>query len=436
MLIEFRVENHRSIRDEQVLTMEAGRVGDTDDPRPRHVPGYAEPLLPVAVLYGPNASGKTNVLNALDYMRDAVEGSFRLWPPDVGVPRDPFAWGPKRAEPSLFEVSFLYDAVRYEYGFVASDKCFLEEWLRAWPRGKKQDWFVRDGDSFKFGQHLKGENQVIQDAMGDRSNALYLSAAAQFGHLQLTPVFRWFRGIRTINLSESPVPFLGWQAEGWLAVQLAREGRSIRDQMTLFGDEPSSATLLDRLRSLLKQADIGITDLKLIRKDSVDQGPRSSRPRIQVKHQSQFPNSWLPLEEESRGTRALFRLAPPILQALDEGGVVLADELEASLHPMLAQQIVRQFNDPAINTRNAQLLFTTHDTNLLGTTVGEPVLRRDQVWLTEKDQDGATVLYPLTDYKPRKAENIERGYLQGRYGAIPFLGDFHLAGEPANPVRE
>jgi len=119
------------------------------------------------------------------------------------------------------------------------------------------------------------------------------------------------------------------------------------------------------------------------------------------------------------GTRTLFRLALPILLAIEKGGVVLVDELEASLHPTLAQQIVRQFNDPTTNPRNAQLLFTTQDTNLLGTTLGEPTLRRDQVWLTEKDGEGATVLYPLTDYKPRKAENLERGYLQGRYGATP-----------------
>lgn len=105
---------------------------------------------------------------------------------------------------------------------------------------------------------------------------------------------------------------------------------------------------------------------------------------------------------------------------------MVIDELERSLHSLLATQLVRQFNDPKTNPKHAQLLFSTHDTNLLGTAIGEPVLRRDQVWLTEKDPQGATVVYPLTDYKPRKAENIERGYLQGRYGAIPFLGD--LAG--------
>ena len=110
---------------------------------------------------------------------------------------------------------------------------------------------------------------------------------------------------------------------------------------------------------------------------------------------------------------------------------MVVDELEASLHPKLALEIVKQFNNPQTNPKNAQLIFTTHDTNLLGNDAGEPVLRRDQVWLTEKDKEGATVLYPLTDYKPRKAENVERGYLQGRYGAIPYLGSFSLLGQEA-----
>jgi len=148
-----------------------------------------------------------------------------------------------------------------------------------------------------------------------------------------------------------------------------------------------------------------------------------------LKHQSNFDDAWLPLRKESHGTRMLFSIAVPILECLEKGGVLLVDELERSLHPSIARQIIYQFNDQKANPKNAQIIFTTHDTNLLGTTVGEPALRRDQVWLTEKDAEGATVLYPLTDYKPRKAENLERGYLQGRYGAIPFLGDFLVAEE-------
>ena len=148
MLVEFRVENHRSIREEQVLTMEAGRVGRADDPRPRSVDGYREPLLPVAAVYGANASGKSNLLDALGYMQIAVLHSHRVWEPEGGVPRYPFTWDGYKTRPSSFELTFIIDAIRYEYGFVVDDTQVLEEWLYAWPKGYKSLWFERelDGD--------------------------------------------------------------------------------------------------------------------------------------------------------------------------------------------------------------------------------------------------------------------------------------------------
>jgi len=191
--------------------------------------------------------------------------------------------------------------------------------------------------------------------------------------------------------------------------------------------EAQKKSILEGFRGLLKKADVGIVDLRVEKNGTDDK--RRGVPRFFLRHQSKSDDAWLPLEEESRGTQMLFHMALSILQVLQNGGVLLVDELERSLHPMLAREIIRQFNDPTANPQNAQIIFTTHDTNLLGTTCGEPALRRDQVWLTEKDVEGATVLYPLTDYKPRKAENLERGYLQGRYGAIPFLGDFLVAPE-------
>lgn len=152
---------------------------------------------------------------------------------------------------------------------------------------------------------------------------------------------------------------------------------------------------------------------------------------ILVRHLGAKENEWLTLENESKGTQTLFDMGRNLIFVLEYGGALVVDELEASLHPKLALEIVKQFNNPLTNPKNAQLIFTTHDTNLLGNDAGEPVLRRDQVWLTEKDKEGATTLYPLTDYKPRKAENVERGYLQGRYGAIPYLGNFSLLGKEA-----
>ncbi len=422
MLIEFRVENHRSIRDEQVLTMEVGRTGNEADPRPRRVSGISEKLLPVGVIYGANASGKSNVLAALQFMRDAVLASQRAWPPEGGVPRDPFAWGSKKTEPSMFEVTVLVDGTRYQYGFVASDDHFLEEWLYAWPNGKKQVWFERDEAKFKFGENLKGENKVIEEVT--RRNALFLSAAVQFKHESLQPIYEWFTRMLSIGLLPSqrlPVSAAFEPSEFFLERLLAYEGVHGQERFLFPDDEPSRA-LLERFRTLLKNADIGIVDLKVDRQDPED-FPKRRRRRIRLKHRSVSGDAWLPLDEESRGTQKLFRMGLPILQAMQVGGVVVVDELEASLHPMLAQQIVRLFNDPITNLEHTQLVFTTHDTNLLGTVLGEPALRRDQVWFTEKNLEGATVLYPLTDFKPRKAENLERGYLQGRYGAIPFLGD-------------
>jgi AAA15 family ATPase/GTPase len=430
MLIDFRVENHRSLRDEQVLTMEAGRVGDESDPRPRQVPGHSEKLLTVASIYGANASGKSNVLAALSFMCEAVVVSHRFWSPDAGeprepfVPRDPFAWGPKKTERSYFEVTFVLDSVRHQYGFEVSDEQFLKEWLYAWPREKKQVWFERENQTFKFGENLRGENRVIEKVT--RPNALFLSAAVQHEHPQLLPIFSWFRSFEVVNVRGGRYPSIASPMASGLAVaRLLEEDES---QPTLTQEEEVPKPLLEDFRHLLRQADIGIVDVR-VEKNKPDEKRRRFAPNFLLKHQSSRDDAWLPLKEESHGTQTLFYMALPVLQTLKKGGVLLIDELERSLHPSLARAIIHRFNDPAANPKNAQVIFTTHDTNLLGTTLGVPALRRDQVWLTEKDAEGATVLYPLTDYKPRKAENLQRGYLQGRYGAIPFLGDFLVTQE-------
>ena len=410
MLIELRIQNHRSIRDEQVLTMEVGRVGDEADPRPRRVKGHRIPLLPAAALYGANASGKSNVLSALAFVKHAVARSHRSWSPDGGVPREPFAWGAAASEPSLFEVTVLLEGVRYRYGFVADEERFLEEWLYAWPRGRKQSWFERDGDSFKFGENLQGENRLVEEVT--RPNALFLSAAVQHRHQQLEPLYRWLSGIQTIRVRRFETDRYPMDDELENDVWLGK--------VFLQGSTSDQKSRRAAFLELLHAADVGIVDVRVEDRRSEWEGPYLT---VLVRHQSKERNAWLPLSEESAGTLALFYRGPLLLESLAAGGLLVVDELEASLHPLLALQILRLFTDPATNPNNAQLLFTTHDTNLLGTMTGEPALRRDQIWLTEKNDEGATTLYPLTDYKPRKGENLERGYLQGRYGAIPFLGE-------------
>lgn len=423
MLIEFRVSNHRSIREEQVLTMTAasGR-GEDNDLRPRDV-GLSEKILPVAAIYGANASGKSNVLSALAFLRDAVVYSQRMWAPGEGIPREPFAWQQKRDEPSVYEVTFLQDDVKYEFGFACTDEAIVEEWLYAWPHGKKQTWYERDEQKFKFGPNLEGANKLIEEAT--RPDGLFLSTAVQLKHSQLRSVYDWFSKMDlVINQYTRYVRGRITNRETHLANLI--QNRPQMRQPDLFGGD--NQQYFDRLQALIRNADVGIVDFKVSTKPDENRSSNQTS-RIQLRHQSTSGDAWLPLEEESRGTRTLLNLAVPILDAIDHGSVLLIDELESSLHPMIAAALVKQFNDPETNPNNAQIIFTTHDTNLLGTTLGDPVVRRDEVWLTEKDNEGGTVLYPLTDFTPRKAENLERGYLQGRYSAVPFLGNFSIAPE-------
>jgi AAA15 family ATPase/GTPase len=432
MLVQFRVENHRSLRDEQVLSLVATRVGSQDDERLIRPKGLGEALLPAVALYGANGSGKSNLMSALDFMREAVLGSYRLWEPKSGTPQEPFVLSNKEAESSLYEVDIMVEGVRFRYGFVISAPRVEEEWLYAWPHGRRQVLFQREGENFEFGKHMHGENEAIKSLT--RANSLYLSTAAQNNQTQLMGIFGWFREIRfelrrgaTRSLDPTHTTTLG-------------DLFGTRRQLSLFQeDNDAYAHDRDAIVRLMQAADVGILDLKATDRENFRR-ERGSFRRVVGKehdffflHKSQFRAAWLPLDWESSGTITLLGIATRLVAVLREGGMLCIDELEASLHPMLALEILRLFNDPKHNPRGAQLIFTTHDTNLLGNALGDPPLRRDQIWFTEKDETGATKLYPLTDFHPRKEENLERGYLQGRYGAIPFLGELILA--PNDPEK-
>jgi len=424
MLIEFRVANHRSIRDEQALSLEAASRDTPGDARPRALDGSRKPLLPAAALYGANASGKSNVLSALRFMCDSVASSARHWDPDGGVPRSAFAWGKSAGELSLFEATFVLDGTRFRYAFCVDDEVVQEERLEAWPHARKQTWFTRHGDEYHFGEHLTGERHTVQETT--RSNALFLSNAAQLGHEQLGPLHRWFGStlFQSVPPSLASRPDVAWELD--LHRMLVRHERDQHEQPACAAGDRRAADMIDELTTLMREADLGIRSLGVSTDeggvaalDSVRQGQRRSGVRVQ--HECGTGDGWLPLEEESRGTLAVIRLGPKIVAALRHGALLVVDELDTSVHPLLVRNIVDRFNHPRSNPHGAQLIFSAHDTSLLGTAVGEPTLRRDQVWLTEKDSDGATALVPLGDYKPRKGENLERGFLQGRYGAVPIL---------------
>ena len=386
-----------------------------------HLKGLELDLVRVAGIYGANAAGKSNLLEALLFMKTAVKDSHREWPPEGPIPREPFLFDLETlTAPSTFEIDFTIDGVLYQYGFSLDSERILEEWLHAYPQKHKQIWFSRHQDSFTFSRYLKGNNKTIEQLT--RKNSLFLSAAAQNNHQGLAPIHLWFTGkldfYRNNDFST----------------------RSQQMSSNFLVDEQFRSKLLNYLRL----ADLGIEDIGVHQEvptgedwatiamqmmsnipTFLSEDLRIFRPELQ--HRTKKGRAPLDFNRESRGTQAWFFLLFPILNTLNKGSALFIDELDTSLHPKLAKEAIWFFQNPETNPNNAQLIFNTHDTTLLGNLLGDPSLQRDQIWLTEKDEEGATHIYPLTDFKPRKLENVERGYLQGRYGAVPFIGQLAVS---------
>lgn len=418
MLLRFRVANHRSIRDEHEFAL-LGTEFNEGTARETVLTSRGRPVtaLTVAGVFGANASGKSNLLSAFRLMREAVVHSFAEWStkPDV-VPREPFKLDPGCGEEtSLFEVELLLGAnpVRYVYGFELSDERIEAEWLHAYPHGKRNVWFDRDaarGDSgegeFVFrGTGFKGRRDELVDFT--RPNALFLTVGAMLNDLQLSAVHRWF----VDNL--------------WLITPGADITARTKFTQHMLTEDDDSAKYAPDILGLLSKADLGVTGM------DVDQDGQ-----VRLRHSAPGGDVTLDfLREESLGTHSWFAFLGPMLKVLDAGTVLLVDELDSSLHPTLAAEVVRIFQDPDANPHGAQLIFTTHDATLLGNAVLDRPLDRDQVWITEKQSTGATELYPLIDARPRKEENLERGYLSGRYGGVPRISAGRLTRERTRQQR-
>jgi hypothetical protein len=405
------VSNYRSLRDRQELSFVASSLDD--DPSglidARHVPGGK--LLPVIVIYGPNASGKSNLVGAFGWMRSAVLHSHSRSEPGEPVPTQPFMLDPACAEiPSQFDADFVVGGVRYHYGFTAAKAAFATEWLYSYPSDRKQVLFERQGTEFTFGRNLKGRNQTIAGLA--RSNSLFLSTAAQNGHEELTKVVAFFRGVTVGDMGEHAITdaLSALSVDSRIIEFLKVAGTGVVDyRVREIQLDTEQAQLLARLNSVFAEHVKGAT-LNV---------PEALK-ELQLAHAGMNGyTAFFNLDQESAGTRRLLRILVPAFKALDAGGVIVIDELDASLHTKACELTLALFASTAANPKGAQLLLTTHDTNLLHAAQ----LRRDQVWLTEKDRIGATSLYPLTDFRTRKTDNIERGYLQGRYGAVPFAGE-------------
>ncbi|MEU9833092.1 ATP-binding protein [Streptosporangium sp. NPDC048047] len=402
MLLSFRVANHRSLRDEQQLLLVPS--GDADDPD-----AVNREAVRVAGLFGPNASGKSNVIDALVYMRNMVRGSFRESEPGTGIRRHSFALDPDtRKEPSTYVVDLLLREIRHTYGFSVDDDRVTEEWMYSYPQGQEKVIFNRQGDEY-FEDDSPDSMRQVQEIT--ESNVLFLSVAARSRQPAVRTVYQWFANL----LDRKP-----------LATRYPRFPSVVE-----YAERPG---YLDRLNALLRAADTGIESAEIVEESEAEFAARSADPatadwypgqrrkNILFNHKGESGTFALGLGDQSLGTRTLYELGPAVFRSLDRGTPLLVDELDASLHPYLSAQLVKLFRDPVTNPRGAQLVFSSHDTTLLGRIQGEEVLRRDHVWFTEKDECGATELFPLSAFNATQ-ENRERRYLTGRYGAVPIVND-------------
>jgi len=414
MLIEFCVKNFRSLRDEQVLSLVAAKDNSLSDTNTLLTGIKAVPrILPSAVIYGANASGKSNLIKALQYMRGVVVESATMIQPGQTYAVQPFRFDPSsEKEPTEFEVAFVLDHVRYQYGFTMTSKRIVSEYLLVYKAFKPQQWFKRhydsaqDKDVYDFGTGLKGPKILWEKAT--RPNALFLSMAVQLNSEDLRPVFDWFvRNLVIFNEQSqlNPQP----------AIQLLKNVESKK-----------------RICDFLTTADISISDIEVITSKVPGQkvhfdltaGKTEVRSeeieenRLRFTHVTEQGKAVFDFDDESGGTRILVFLAAPILDILDKGLTLVIDELDTSLHTLLVRELVRLFHRPEINRRGAQLIFTTHDTSLLD---APDLFRRDQIWLVEKDSSQASTLVAVAEFSPRKNEALGKGYLSGRYGGIPFL---------------
>lgn len=427
MLIEFRVKNFRCLRDEQILSMLPTKDKDMHETNTFKTGFKPVPeLLNSAVIYGANASGKTTVLNALLAMRMIVLLSAKNNPEDE-LDVVPFLLDTDFAKQAIeFEISFIKDTIRYKYGFTCTKERILEEYLYVYENAKPQTWFTRhfndetqaekkdnneygaDEYEYSFGSHLKGPKDFLKKAT--RSNALFLSMAVQLNNQQLRVVWFWFlKKLLVINEVQG--------AEKWLILPELRNSEEKRIAVCKF----------------LQSADISIDSIEvkerkgfyetdeLLKKNYDTYLDELKNLEAYFHHRTEKGNAKFGLQEESRGTKSLFYLLIPILDILERNGSIFVDELDNSLHTLLVKKLIYLFHTTGENASNAQLIFTTHDTSLLQ---DKSLFRRDQIWFTEKDEMQASSLYALAEFSPRKNEAIEKAYLQGRYGAIPFLTDW------------
>lgn len=387
MLLQFSVTNHRSIKNTAVISMKAA----TDKTMKEVLisPDGKKELVPVMAIYGANAAGKSNVIHALLMMREMICGSLAKPLKGTELPYEPFAFTDYCKKPTELDIIYYHNGIKYSYGFSFDRKKIISEYLYHWPNGREALIFSREKNRYEFRESIQ---EQLTLAGRTSENRLYLTSSSEWNCAQTEKAYMWFRN-NLNGLIESGI-------SDATTIEAIRKG----------GEEKQ------RILKEMLLADLGICNVEVT--------GTKEKPVISTVHQLTDDNGkqkkfTLLLGQESVGTQRFFSRIGMWIEAMNSGSVLVVDEIEASMHPLLTRHLIEMIQDQAINKNHAQLIFTTHDTGLLDL----KLLRRDQIWFAEKDEKNMqTDIYALTEFSPRKDENIARGYLQGRYGAIPFIG--------------
>ncbi|MBE9600715.1 ATP/GTP-binding protein [Pedobacter sp. MC2016-24] len=421
MLIEFTVANFLSFRDKKTISFNATAIKEYTDTNLIHDGKHT--LLKGGVIYGANSSGKSNLIKAMSTMRRLVLQTFeRSSTSELEV--TPFLLQVENEElPSFFEVLFLVKGIRYRYGFEVTNQDVRAEWLFEAKKNSEKALFIREGDGIEV---MKGFTEGRNLEEKTRDNVLFLSVVDQFNGKVAKSIMAWFDNFVTIS---------GLSHERYTGVTFSLLDNDDTNQL---------------LQDFYNTTDLGFDKVKIYKKEFDISGlpkdlPESIMQEVSTKLQGKMMVNARTLHkkydnqnkvigsvefdmdsQESSGTNKVFNISGPVFDVLKDGGVLVIDELDASLHPLLTLAVTRLFNSRELNPKDAQLIFATHDTNLLS--YGN--YRRDQIYFVEKDQYGASDLYSLVEYKEdgtlkaiRKDRSFEKDYIQGRYGAIPFIGN-------------
>lgn len=416
MLVQFSVGNFLSFKDVATLSMVASSIKEFGDTNLFKINDKLN-LLKSTVIYGANASGKSNLFKGMAFARNFILNSSKETQATEDINITNFKLSVETENmPSFFEFIFIQEGIRYRYGFQVNKTEVCEEWLFYTPKTKEVKLFIREKNTFQCGSSFKESKDLKEKT---RKNALFLSVVAQFNGEISTKILTWFTHFHVVS---------GLNDTNFLPYTL----RKLEEE-----------TFKDEILRFLKIADLGIENIYLIKKEidlqklpadlpeqikselvegAIQIGVQTSHIKYDKEKNIKSHVKFELDEEESKGTQKFFALSAPIIDTLKNGKILVIDELDARLHPLLTKYLIRLFNSNEHNKFNAQLIFVSHDTNLLN----RDLFRRDQIWFTEKNREGATNLYSLVEYKVRKVRkdaSFEKDYILGKYGAIPFINE-------------